>query len=93
MVFFVGWFCSCVALIDKIEIGLDQKISMPHDSYVLKYFEKLEEYLHVGPPVYFVVEKGHDYTSIEGQDMICGATGCPEDSLLGQVYTASQQPN
>ncbi|XP_064651766.1 NPC intracellular cholesterol transporter 1-like isoform X2 [Lineus longissimus] len=93
MVIFTGWFCSCVAMIDKLEIGLDQKLSMPSDSYVLRYFEALEDYLHVGPPVYFVVGNGHDYTSIAGQDMICGATGCPQDSLLGQVYTASKDPN
>ena len=38
----------------KIEIGLDQEISMPDNSFVLKYFTYLKEYLSVGPPVYFV---------------------------------------
>lgn len=37
MVFF-GWFCVSVALIPKIEVGLEQELSMPEDSYVLEYF-------------------------------------------------------
>ena len=75
-----------------ISLGLDQKLSMPHDSYVLTYFESLNKYLSVGSPVYFVVERGHNYTDITGQDMVCGGKGCPEYSLLGQVYKATRQP-
>ena len=41
-------------MVPKIEIGLDQEISMPDNSFVLKYFTFLKEYLSVGPPVYFV---------------------------------------
>ena len=63
------------------------------DSYVLKYFENLGKYLSVGPPMYFVVERGHNYTDELGQNKICGGSGCSEMSLLGQVYKASQQPN
>ncbi|XP_064596791.1 NPC intracellular cholesterol transporter 1-like [Liolophura sinensis] len=93
MFVFVGWFCVCVAVVNKIEIGLDQKLSMPQDSYVLDYFNSLNEYLSVGPPVYFVVEEGHDYTTANGQNAICGGNGCPEKSLLGQVYRASRRAN
>lgn len=92
MVVFVGWFCSCCAIVSKIDVGLDQKLSMPHDSYVLRYFESLAEYLKVGPPVYFVVEDGHDYITRHGQNLICGTTGCQEDSLLGQVFQAARSP-
>ena len=63
------------------------------DSYVLNYFGNLSEYLHVGPPVYFVVKEGHNYTSIPGQNAICGGSGCPQNSLVGQINTASQLPN
>ena len=41
--------------VPQIEIGLDQEISMPDDSFVLKYFTFLKDFLSVGPPVYFVV--------------------------------------
>ena len=63
------------------------------DSYVLKYFESMNKYLSVGSPVYFVVQAGHDYTTLMGQNEICGASGCPDYSLLGQVYEATRKPN
>uniref|UniRef100_A0A8C2XCL0 Niemann-Pick disease, type C1 n=1 Tax=Cyclopterus lumpus TaxID=8103 RepID=A0A8C2XCL0_CYCLU len=72
-----------------LEIGLDQKLSMPDDSYVLEYFKNLSMYLHTGAPVYFVVEDGHNYSSPEGQNAVCGGVGCNNDSLVQQVYGAS----
>lgn len=42
MVIFYGWFCFSLACTPKIEVGLDQEISMPDDSFVLKYFEYLK---------------------------------------------------
>jgi len=53
----------------------------------------MQEYLSTGSPVYFVVEAGHNYTTLEGQNLVCGGSGCPENSLLGQVYQATRQPN
>uniref|UniRef100_A0AAQ5YGY8 SSD domain-containing protein n=1 Tax=Amphiprion ocellaris TaxID=80972 RepID=A0AAQ5YGY8_AMPOC len=70
-------------------IGLDQKLSMPDDSYVLDYFKNMSKYLHTGAPVYFVVEEGLNYSSPEGQNVVCGGVGCNNDSLVQQVYTAS----
>jgi len=29
MFVFVGWICASVAMISKVEVGLDQKLSMP----------------------------------------------------------------
>ena len=40
----------------KIDIGLDQKLSMPEDSYLIDYFQTMYESLEVGAPVYFVVK-------------------------------------
>jgi Niemann-Pick C1 protein len=59
------------------------------DSYVLQYFKNLSTYLHTGPPVYFVVEDGLNYSSPEGQNAVCGGVGCRNDSLVQQVYSAS----
>jgi Niemann-Pick C1 protein len=39
MVIFVSVLAAHVIVIPQIEIGLDQKLSMPEDSYVLKYFK------------------------------------------------------
>ena len=55
MILFFGAACFSVAVVPKIGIGLDQELSMPEDSFVLKFFEFMKLYLSVGPPVYFVV--------------------------------------
>ena len=39
VVAFFGWLCLSISVAPKIEIGLDQQLSMPEDSYMLKYFE------------------------------------------------------
>ena len=62
-------------------------------SYVLDYFKGLSTYLSVGPPVYFIVQNGHNYTSLDGQNEICGSAGCPEYSMLGEIYKASRISN
>ncbi|XP_029971940.1 NPC intracellular cholesterol transporter 1 [Salarias fasciatus] len=86
---FVGMLSFSIATVNKVEIGLDQKLSMPDDSYVLQYFEKLSQFLHTGAPVYFVVEDGLNYSSPDGQNAVCGGVGCNNDSLVQQVYSAS----
>ncbi|XP_029633427.1 NPC intracellular cholesterol transporter 1 [Octopus sinensis] len=93
MVVFSLWFCISGALMMRVEIGLDQSLSMPKDSYVLQYFHNLSEYLSIGPPVYFVVQNEVDYSLIENQNKFCGVTGCNSDSLEGQVFVASMQQN
>lgn len=45
MVVFFGWLCSSIAVSPHIDIGLDQELSMPEDSFVLKYFQFLQNYL------------------------------------------------
>ena len=40
---FFGWLCFSLATVNKIEIGLDQELSMPDDSFVLTYFKYLNQ--------------------------------------------------
>ncbi|CAI5640897.1 unnamed protein product [Oreochromis niloticus] len=68
---FVGMLSFSIAVVNKVEIGLDQKLSMPDDSYVLDYFKNMSEYLHTGAPVYFVVEEGLNYSSPEVVNSSC----------------------
>ncbi|CAF1979480.1 unnamed protein product [Rotaria magnacalcarata] len=90
---FIILTCLSLSTIHRIPIGLDQKLSMPKDSYVLDYFRGLEEYLSVGPPVYFVVNQDAiDYKRINDQDLLCGTSGCSSMSLLGQIGQALRQP-
>lgn len=76
----------------RTEIGLDQSLAMTKDSYVFKYFEFMKEVLSIGPPVYFVVTKGLNYTVPEHQNLICGGIGCSTDSLATAITAASKTP-
>lgn len=90
---FLALFFTSLAMVPKVSTGLDQKLSMPKDSYVLDYFEALEEYLSVGVPVYFVLKNVKDYSDVNSQNAICSTSGCNVDSVLNQINTATLQPN
>ena len=64
---------------------------MPEDSFVLKFFVYMKDYLSVGPPVYFVVNNTRgqlDFSRPEDQNLLCSSLGgCEEDSLTSQVFT------
>ena len=60
---------------------------------MLNYFENLEEHFNSGPPVYFVLREGVNYTDVDSQDKICGASGCNADSLTTQIYVDAQLTN
>jgi Niemann-Pick C1 protein len=90
---FVAFFFSCIAMCDKLKVGLDQRLAMPSDSYQIRYFEALQKHLQVGPPVYFVVKDGYDYTSLDGVRKLCGGSQCLSDSLQSLISAAANTPN
>lgn len=47
-------FFSFVGL-GRIKLGLEQRLAVPTDSYLVRYFDALEQDLLVGPPVFFVL--------------------------------------
>uniref|UniRef100_UPI00358EA242 NPC intracellular cholesterol transporter 1-like isoform X1 n=1 Tax=Myxine glutinosa TaxID=7769 RepID=UPI00358EA242 len=90
---FAGAFSCSIAVLNKVPVGLDQRLSMPDDSYLLQYFDDMSKFLNAGPPVYFVVEDGLDYTTVHGQNVVCGGVGCNPDSLVQQIFKATQISN
>ncbi|PIK57949.1 Niemann-Pick C1 protein [Apostichopus japonicus] len=92
MVVFSFVFCMSITFLPKLSIGLDQRLSMPKGSYMLDYFDMELNYLNVGPPVYFVVKGGYNYSTIENQNKLCGTAGCNVDSLSAQIFLASREP-
>ena len=84
---------NCTNCTVQLSVDCWSWLSVLQGSYVLEYFESMARYLSTGSPVYFVVEEGHNYTSLRGQNQVCGGSGCPDTSLLGQVYEATRQPN
>ncbi|NXG72014.1 NPCL1 protein, partial [Baryphthengus martii] len=65
----------------QVPVGLDQELSMPKDSYLLRYFAALNQYLTVGVPTYFVTTSGYNFSSPEGTNGICSSSGCSPNSL------------
>lgn len=93
IIVFFGFFFTNISFMERVKTGLDQKLSMPKDSYVLDYFEALEKYLSVGVPVYFVLKNVDDYSAVNTQNLICSTSGCNIDSMLNQINLASLQSN
>ncbi|ETN58136.1 niemann-pick C1 [Anopheles darlingi] len=65
---------------------------MAADSHVVKYFRFMAELFWMGPPVYFVLQPGLNYTDEQHQNLVCGGILCNDDSLSTQLYLASLQP-
>jgi Niemann-Pick C1 protein len=92
LVVFFGWLCLSLSVLDKVDVGLDQELSMPEDSFVLTYFRAMFNYLSVGPPVYFVLKSSNfDYEDYRSQDLI--RAGSNPSSLVSQIFAASKAPN
>ena len=89
-----SWYGICVASNEYQDLPRqfpDQKLALPSESYLVKYFEDMERYLDVGPPVYFV-SRDVDVTVRAGQQHLCGHfTTCEEFSLANVLESERQQ--
>lgn len=92
VVVFMLWLSVSIAIIPNVDIGLEQDLAMPLDSFVRKYLQSVGNELQIGPPVYWVVKKGLDYSKPEHQNLICGGPNCNSDSMFVQLYTSSHYP-
>lgn len=93
LIIFIGSLITCIFFIPKIELGLDQELSMPEDSHVLKYFQYLKELLAMGPPVYWVFKGDINFDDIDIQNKVCSGIGCYNDSTVTKLFMASLAPN
>ncbi|KAF5369963.1 hypothetical protein D9758_001274 [Tetrapyrgos nigripes] len=91
LLIFSGIFVASVIMMQYIELGLDQRLALPSDSYLVDYFNKMDEYLNVGPPVYFVVREAN-VEHRAGQRAICGRfTTCEEFSVASTLEAERQR--
>lgn len=60
---------------------------------MLNYFQYLSKYLSVGPPVYFVVTDGYNYSDEKDQNSICASHGCDQDSMMVQLKWMADMSN
>ena len=80
------------SFIPQIEMGLDQSVALPQDSYLIPYFVDQTELLEVGPPVYFVV-RGGNATALEGKTQLCYSyRECLEDSVSNIIAEEARRP-
>lgn len=92
LTFFVSLFAAAIALLPEVELGLDQRIAIPSDSYMIPYFNDLYAYFGSGPPVYFVT-RNLNTTERTHQQQVCGRfTTCDEYSLSYILEQESKRP-
>ncbi|KAI9281405.1 patched sphingolipid transporter-like protein [Umbelopsis sp. AD052] len=91
-IIFLGIFACSLALLPQLPLGLNQRIALPTDSYLVQYFNDLDSYFDVGPPVYFVV-KDANVTGREDQLKVCGRfSTCHEHSLANILEQERKRP-
>ncbi|OBZ70169.1 Niemann-Pick type C-related protein 1 [Grifola frondosa] len=78
---FGGLLAASIISIQHIELGFDQRLALPSESYLIPYFDNVDAYLDIGPPVYFVAHDV-DVTHRPGQQSLCGRfTTCADHSI------------
>lgn len=92
VVIFLGIFTAGVALIPKVALGLDQRVAIPDDSYMIPYFNDLYDYFDSGPPVYFVTRE-LNVSERQHQQQICSRfTTCEQASLSNVLEAERKRP-
>lgn len=92
IVIFTGVLAAGIALIPEVKLGLDQRVALPDDSYLIPYFDDLYAYLDTGPPVYFVT-KDLNATQRTHQQQICSRfTSCDKLSLTNVLEQERKRP-
>ncbi|KAI9840459.1 MAG: hypothetical protein M1837_001615 [Sclerophora amabilis] len=84
LVAFLGLFTAGLSLIPQVSLGLDQRIALPSDSYLIQYFDDLSAYFDAGPPVYFVTRE-LNVTERSHQQQLCGRFSTCESFSLANV--------
>ncbi|XP_043836924.1 NPC1-like intracellular cholesterol transporter 1 [Dromiciops gliroides] len=89
---FMALFGVSLYYMCQVNVGLDQELALPEDSYLLNYFHFLNHYLEVGVPVYFVTTSGYNFSSLDGMNSICSSSGCNAYSLTQKIQYATDFP-
>lgn len=90
---FLGLFTAGLAMMPKVALGLDQRIAFPSGSYLIQYFNDLDNYFNTGPPVYFVV-KDSNVTERKHQQELCGRfSTCHSFSVANVLEQESKRPH
>ncbi|KAI9834070.1 MAG: hypothetical protein M1819_003355 [Sarea resinae] len=92
VVVFLAVFTAALALMPGVKLGLDQRIAIPRDSYLIQYFNDLYAYFDAGPPVYFV-SRELNVTERSHQQQLCGRfSTCNSFSLANVLEQERKRP-
>ncbi|KAF2171202.1 hypothetical protein M409DRAFT_18319 [Zasmidium cellare ATCC 36951] len=89
---FLGFFAAGIGLLPAVELGLDQRIALPSDSYLINYFNDLDAYFDQGAPVYFVTKDLNVTERDHQQDLCARFTTCKEYSLANILEQERKRP-
>uniref|UniRef100_A0A8D0BSQ8 NPC1 like intracellular cholesterol transporter 1 n=1 Tax=Salvator merianae TaxID=96440 RepID=A0A8D0BSQ8_SALMN len=62
------------------------------DSYMLQYFQYLNQYFMVGAPTYFVTTGGYNFSTVQGMNGVCSSSGCDDNSMTQKIQANSAAP-
>ncbi|KAG9245386.1 patched sphingolipid transporter-like protein [Calycina marina] len=93
IVVFLGLFTAGISLMPEVTLGLDQRVAIPDDSYLIPYFNDLYDYFESGPPVYFVTRE-LNVTERKHQQQLCSRfTTCEQESLTNVLEQERKRSN
>jgi Niemann-Pick C1 protein len=92
IIVFTGLFAAGIALIPEVKLGLDQRVAIPDDSYLVPYFNDLYHYLDVGPPVYFVTRRLNATERVHQREICARFTTCKQMSLPNILEQERKRP-
>ncbi|KAF2772367.1 NCR1, Niemann-pick type C [Teratosphaeria nubilosa] len=92
MTVFLGLFAAGIALLPEVQLGLDQRIAIPSDSYLIDYFNDLYDYFGAGPPVYFVTRNVNATVRLRQQELCGRFSTCKSFSLANVLEQERKRP-
>ncbi|PVH75505.1 patched sphingolipid transporter-like protein [Cadophora sp. DSE1049] len=93
VVVFLGIFTAGVSLIPEVALGLDQRVAIPDDSYLIPYFNDLYDYFESGPPVYFVTRELNVTQRLHQQQLCSRFSTCEQDSITNIIEGERKRSN
>lgn len=79
-------------ILPLLTMRIDQRLAFPSESYLIPYFDSIDAYLDIGPPVYFVVHDV-DVAHRPGQQELCGRfTTCEARSIANLLEAERKRP-
>jgi Niemann-Pick C1 protein len=93
IVIFLGFFAAGIALMPEVSLGLDQRVAIPDDSYLIPYFNDLYDYFESGPPVYFITRELNVTQRVHQQELCARFTTCEQESLTNILESERKRPD